>query len=260
MNRRALASLLLVFALTPSSSQAQDAPRPAAQQPQLPPLGAPAGSFGAGVTLTEATPLARLVADPKAFEGKQVRVDGEIAEVCHEKGCWLMLTDGERRVRVRFKNYGFFVPRDSGGRKVIVQGEVVVDQISEALARHYAEDAGHPERAAEIHGAQQVVAFVATGVEVLALDGAPLAAQGTPEVVAALTQRLAAAQRLAPGAAKVEGVDGALRALRAAPGGRTAEVSLSTELPEWIVFGAAGGEAFAHGWAVRRATGEVVRF
>jgi hypothetical protein len=230
------------------------------QQAPLPPLGAPAGSFGAGVTLGEATPLERIVADPKAVEGRELRVDARIVEVCTRKGCWMVVTDGERQVRVRFKDYGFFVPRDAGGRRVIVQGQAMVEEISEELARHHAEESGHPERAGEIHGPQTSITLVATGVEVLARDEAPLEAQGTPEVLAALDAKLRQAQRVAPGAGKVDTVEAAFRALRAAPGGRIAEVGLATSTAEWFAFSAPGGEPFARGWAVRRATGEVARF
>lgn len=268
------ASLLATVAIAAWNAVAfgQEPPKPAptsrptsgpAGRPQLPPLGAPAGSFGAGVTLTEAAPLARVVAEPKAFEGRAVRVDARIDDVCRKKGCWMVITDGEREVRVRFKDYGFFVPRDASGRRVIVQGEVKAEEISEEVARHYAEEGGQPERAAEIHGPQQVVSLIATGVEVLARDEVPLMAQGTPEVVDALKQRLGAARRVAQGAGPVASVEQAFQALRAAPGGRTAEVTVAAELPDWIVFSAAGvvDEApFSRGWAVRRASGEVVAF
>lgn len=244
-------------------ARGQEQPRPA--RPQLPPLGAPAGSFGAAVTLTEATPLERVVAEPAAFAGRPVRVDASIGDVCRKKGCWMVITDGEREVRVRFKDYGFFAPRDASGRRVIVQGEVKAEELSEQAARHYAEESGDPARAAELHGPQQVVTLIATGIEVLAGDAVPPVAQGTAEATAALLERLAGAQRLAAGAGAVDSVEQAFQALRAAPGGRTAEVTVAAELPDWVAFSAAAPQGsteapFARGWAVRRASGEVVRF
>ncbi|MCO5172112.1 MAG: DUF4920 domain-containing protein [Planctomycetes bacterium] len=263
----ALGAALVAVAWGARGQDAQPAPttrptsRPAARAPELPPLGAPAGAFGAGVTLPDATPLERVVAEPGALQGRPVRVDGRIKDVCRKKGCWMVLTDGEREVRVRFKDYGFFVPRDASGRAVIVQGEVLAEEISEEVARHYAEEGGDPDRAAEIHGPQKVVSVIATGVEVLGRDAPPLVAAGTPEVTAALARRLGQAQRVAPGGAPVASLDEAFRALRAAPGGRTAELGLAAELPDWFAFSVEGpGEPFVRGWAVRRATGEVVRF
>lgn len=264
--QRALARALFASAILTAPLAAQDpkpgpASRPAEQGSKLPPLGAPAGAFGAPVTLTEATPLERVLAEPRAFEGKQVRVDATIADVCRKKGCWMVLGEGERTVRVKFKDYAFFVPRDASGRRVIVQGEVKAEEISEEVARHYAEEGGEPERAAEIHGPQQVVSLVATGVEVLARDEVPLLAQGAAEVLTALEQRIAQGAKLSAAAGKVASLEEAFRALRAAPGGRTAEVGLAAETKDFYAFSQAGeGEPFTRGWAVRRTTGEVVRF
>lgn len=262
----ALGAALVAVAWAARGQDAQPGPttRPTsrpARAPELPPLGAPAGVFGAGVTLPEAAPLERVVAEPGAFAGRPVRVDGRIKDVCRKKGCWMVLSDGEREVRVRFKDYAFFVPRDASGRTVVVQGEVKAEEISEEVARHYAEEGGDPERAAEIHGPQRVVSIIATGVEVLGRDAPPLVAAGTPEVTAALTKRLGQAQRIAQGVGPAPSLEAAFAALRAAPGGRTAEVGLAADLPEWFAFSAEGaGEPFLRGWAVRKATGEVARF
>lgn len=232
------------------------------QQAQLPPLGAPAGAFGAAVRAADPVPLEQVVADPASFHGRSVVVAERIADVCKTKGCWMVITDGEREVRVRFKDYGFFVPRDAAGRRVIVEGAVKEEEISEEIARHYAEEGSHPERAAEIHGPQKIISIIATGVEVLAREDLPLVAQGNPEHAKALEARLGQAEPVAPGAGAATALEPALRALRAAPGGRIAEVGLAAELADWFVFGAASasGDPFARGWAVRRSTGEVVRF
>jgi hypothetical protein len=49
--------------------------------------------FGAGVTLKEATPIAKLLESPAAFVGKTVRVEGVVSAVCEEMGCWMELKD-----------------------------------------------------------------------------------------------------------------------------------------------------------------------
>jgi hypothetical protein len=262
-----LASPFALFAQDPTpqptpTSRPTSQPTGGAQQAQLPPLGAPAGAFGAPVRLADPVPLERVVADPASFHGRSVVVAGRIADVCRKKGCWMVITDGERQVRVRFKDYGFFVPRDASGRRVLLEGAVKAEEISEEVARHYAEEGGNPERAAEIHGPQQVVSIIATGVEVLAREDLPLVAQGGPEQAKPLIARLTQGERLAPGAGAAATLEAALAALRAAPGGRVAEVGLAAELVEWFVFGAsgAGADPFARGWAVRRSSGEVLRF
>jgi len=90
-------------------------------------------------------------------------VRGTIVDVCQKRGCWMVVSDGTSRMRITFKDYGFFVPTDSDGQNVLVQGIVSVQEIPEDLAKHYAgESAG--EDPDEIEGSQQVITMVASGV------------------------------------------------------------------------------------------------
>jgi hypothetical protein len=135
----------------------------------------PAGAdYGAGLTLEEATPLRDVVSRPEQYADRTLLVKGRIRDVCQRKGCWMILTDGESQMRVRFADYGFFVPKDSSGKDAWVEGRVAVEEISEKEARHYEAEAidGDPSR---IHGPQRVVSFTATGVRVVSADGS-----GTP--------------------------------------------------------------------------------
>ena len=60
--------------------------------------------FGAGVTLTKATPISELYASPEKFVGKTVRVDGVVTAVCTAEGCWLALgAPGNPDQAVRFQ-------------------------------------------------------------------------------------------------------------------------------------------------------------
>ena len=130
----------------------------------------PEGSdFGAELTLGKVRSLAAVLAKPEAFAQTPVLVRARIADVCQKKGCWTILRDGERSVRVRFKDYGFFLPKDIQGREALVEGVVTVRTLSEREARHYAEESrdGNPK---SIHGPQREVGFLATGVRVLAAD------------------------------------------------------------------------------------------
>ncbi len=98
--------------------------------------------------------------------GAPVLVEGSIIDVCIRKGCWLVVTDGTTRMRVTFKDYGFFVPKDAAGRKVLLQGIVTRQEMSEEDARHYAEESTIGEKPEDINGPQQVVTMVATGVAI----------------------------------------------------------------------------------------------
>ena len=119
--------------------------------------------FGTELTLSEPTALADIVASPERFDGKPVLLIGHVADVCQRKGCWTVLQDGDATIRVRFEDYGFFLPKDASGRRALIQGLVSIKTLSEAEARHYAEESktGDP---AKIHGPQHELGFMASGV------------------------------------------------------------------------------------------------
>ena len=48
-------------------------------------------TLGAGVKLTEATPIKALYDTPQAFVGKTIRIDGVVTGVCEAMGCWMAL-------------------------------------------------------------------------------------------------------------------------------------------------------------------------
>ncbi len=80
------------------------------------------------------------------FEGKdslEVKIAANINEVCSKKGCWMVLELGDdKTMRVTFKDYEFFVPKDAAGKLATVQGVAKMDTTDVATLQHYAEDAG----------------------------------------------------------------------------------------------------------------------
>ena len=82
--------------------------------------------LGAGVTLTEATPIAALYEKPQDYVGKTIRIDGIVTGVCSEMGCWMALGDDEKGTRtVRFKvDHGVAIvfPIKAKGMKASAQG------------------------------------------------------------------------------------------------------------------------------------------
>ena len=72
-----------------------------------------------------------------------IKIEGKILSTCPMKGCWMRLNVEKDTILVRFKNYGFFVPKNgSVGKSAIINGKISVDTISVAQLKHYAEDAG----------------------------------------------------------------------------------------------------------------------
>jgi uncharacterized protein DUF4920 len=54
----------------------------------------------------------------------------------------MVLTDGERSVRVTFRDYAFFVPKDLAGKTVVAEGVLSHRVISAEEAEHLAKESG----------------------------------------------------------------------------------------------------------------------
>lgn len=111
-------------------------------------MAVPAGAetYGDGVTLGESTPIADLMKDPSSFEGKTVRVEGEVNAVCEKMGCWMMLQDGAAEVRIKVDDGVIVFPAEAIGQWAAAQGEVTVRSMDRAewvaWHKHLAEEAG----------------------------------------------------------------------------------------------------------------------
>jgi hypothetical protein len=121
-------------------------------------------TFGAASQLKGAPLTVAQALKPQSLN-KPIRVQGKVEQVCQNKGCWMVLTDGKRSIRVTFKDYGFFVPKGIAGKTVIAEGVVSEKVISEDEARHQAEEAWKSEEEIKkIVGDQKQVSMVADTV------------------------------------------------------------------------------------------------
>ena len=94
-----------------------------------------------------------------------VKFAAKVNEVCQSKGCWMRLNIGDQEAMVKFKNYGFFMPKNIANKEVIVHGKAFIAEISIEEQRHYAEDAGKSEEEiAVIIEVEKTLSFEADGV------------------------------------------------------------------------------------------------
>lgn len=99
-------------------------------------------SFGAEITSDDAVPVTQVVDQFELDTEKPFKISGTLHEVCAEKGCWTKVqTDDGRMVRITFKDYGFFLPTDAAGRRMVAEGVGFRKETSVEELRHYAEDA-----------------------------------------------------------------------------------------------------------------------
>ncbi|TNF29902.1 MAG: DUF4920 domain-containing protein [Deltaproteobacteria bacterium] len=98
--------------------------------------------FGDAFTLTEAKPLASVIAANGDGSSDVVQVSGTIHQVCQAAGCWMVVKDGDAEARVVMKGHAFTVPKDAKGKPTVVEGTMKVRTFTEAQAKHLAQDAG----------------------------------------------------------------------------------------------------------------------
>ena len=101
--------------------------------------------FGAGVSLTRATPISELYSSLEKFVGKTVRIDGVVTDVCTEMGCWLAIgatENPDQAVRFQAEHDGKIVfPLSLKGQKASAEGVFVKiaegdHEAKEAAAEH----------------------------------------------------------------------------------------------------------------------------
>jgi hypothetical protein len=124
-------------------------------------------TFGKPLSIKKALSLQQALQQPAKYQNQKVLLEGKISDVCQMKGCWLMLSDGERAIRIKFEGYSFFVPKDSRGKNVRAEGRLIQETLSEDMARHYAAEQSAKSDLSEIKGPQRVVTFEAAGVVIL---------------------------------------------------------------------------------------------
>jgi uncharacterized protein DUF4920 len=117
--------------------------------------------LGAGVSLKEATPIAAVVAKPKDFVGKTIRVDGVATAVCTEMGCWMAVEPSAKAkgtvVRLKVEDGAIVFPISAKGKRVSAEG------VFEAIAAdHHGRDAAE-EHAKQDAAASQQYQIKATG-------------------------------------------------------------------------------------------------
>jgi hypothetical protein len=124
------------------------------------------GNFGKKINDKAAIAAAQLPQKMGEKEALKAKVTGTVESVCQAKGCWMKVKlDNGESMRVTFKDYGFFVPKDIAGKTVVFEGVAQKKTTPVSELRHYAEDAGKSkEEIAQITSPKNELSFVADGV------------------------------------------------------------------------------------------------
>lgn len=124
------------------------------------------GTFGAPVSAEGAVAAAELPTYLDGQDSVRVTLKGNISSCCQAKGCWMTMPIVEGQdLMVKFKDYGFFVPKNSSGKEAVIDGWAYREVVSVAELRHFAEDAGKSaDEIAAITEEEERITFLADGV------------------------------------------------------------------------------------------------
>jgi hypothetical protein len=121
-------------------------------------------AFGEPMKLTDADNISagKALADLPKYEGKTVRLTGNVTSVCAKKGCWLKMTSegstSEVFVHFTCPIEGRLIPVEAVSKPAVVEGKLTVKTVSEEDAKHIAGEAGKTDaEIAAIKGEQKQI-------------------------------------------------------------------------------------------------------
>lgn len=108
----------------------------------------------------------------KPGDSIEVTFSAKVNSVCKKKGCFMKLAISEdEESMVRFKDYGFFVPKNLDNNELIVHGYAFIEEVSVDKLQHFAEDEGKSEEEIEaITEPKRTLSFLASGVKMNAAE------------------------------------------------------------------------------------------
>ncbi len=82
--------------------------------------------YGDGITGVESTEISRILENPEGFEGKTVRIEGKVVDVCRHMGCWMDIEDSTGRIQIKVDDGVIVFPSTAVGKNTIAEGKVEV--------------------------------------------------------------------------------------------------------------------------------------
>jgi hypothetical protein len=109
------------------------------EEPPAPPA-AKVEKLGMALAGAEEVAVLDLLKNPAAYDGKTIRVSGQVKDWCHHRRAWFGVSsaDGQYTVRV-FSAPRFQAPKDCLGKQAVAEGKVELITLNAEAAKHYAE-------------------------------------------------------------------------------------------------------------------------
>ncbi len=140
----------------------------ACSEPEPPPF----TQYGEALTLTETTLVSTVLADPDAYVGQHLRVEGTVRGVCENMGCWITVggESEQEQLRVKVEDGVIVFPQTAMGCHARVEGvmEKLELTLEQALARaeHHAEEQGLEFDPASVTGPEVIYQLRGLGAEI----------------------------------------------------------------------------------------------
>jgi len=98
--------------------------------------------FGDSISANGAITMNDMLSKMGKLDSFACKVTATPVAVCQNKGCWMQVTTNgiTDTMMVNFKDYGFFMPKDIAGKKVVMDGYAYQEETSVEDLKHYAED------------------------------------------------------------------------------------------------------------------------
>ncbi len=101
----------------------------------------PAVKLGQALVGADAVAVEELLKNPAAYQGKIVRVSGEVLDYCHHQRAWFGVSTADKISMVRvFAAPRFEAPADCKGKVAVAEGKVDLITISPEEARHFGKE------------------------------------------------------------------------------------------------------------------------
>lgn len=106
--------------------------------------------YGDPLSETQVIDLVELMTNPSPYVDKNIKIAGNIKDVCPHKGCWIEVENPEAEVslRVKVQDDVIVFPSESRGKSVVAEGILRKFELSEARTRawlkHKAAQIGEP--------------------------------------------------------------------------------------------------------------------
>ncbi|OGQ16615.1 MAG: hypothetical protein A2138_12795 [Deltaproteobacteria bacterium RBG_16_71_12] len=78
----------------------------------------------------------------KELDGKKIKLQGKVSDVCTKMGCWFVVQGDkpEDKIRISTKSHSIFVPMKAVGYHATVEGTLTVRTITKEVAQHYEDE------------------------------------------------------------------------------------------------------------------------